>query len=90
MGPAGDFPVAVTLKQEADRVTGTLSAMGMDIPVTGSVTGTTLTLNFTAQTPNGSLPITLTGALSATGLAGTASIEGLGDAQWSATRAVQQ
>lgn len=83
---AGEFPATATLTQDGDKITGVLSSPGGDVPVNGTLTGTSLKLTFTAATPNGELPVTMTGELGAQGLAGKASIAGLGEADWKATR----
>ncbi len=84
---AGEFPATATLTQEGDKITGVLSSQAGDVPLNGTLTGTSLKLTFTAATPNGELPVTMTGELGAQGLAGKASIAGLGEADWKATRA---
>jgi hypothetical protein len=83
---AGEFPATATLTQDGDKITGVLSSQAGDVSLNGTLTGTSLTLTFTAATPNGELPVTMTGELGAEGLAGKASIAGLGEAAWRATR----
>lgn len=87
---AGEFPALATLKQEGEKVSGTLSSIAGDVAVTGTVTGRSLKLDFTAETPQGSLPVTMTGDMGDTNISGKASIAGLGDADWTATRAAVQ
>lgn len=82
-------PIEATarLKQEGDKVSGTLTNQLGDVPVTGTMTGTELKLEFTAQTPSGPLPIIMTGSLGATGFAGKLTITGIGEADWTGKRA---
>jgi hypothetical protein len=83
---AGEFPASATLTQEGDKVAGVLSSLGGEVPVTGTITGTVLKLEFMAKTPLGEVPIVLTGDLSEKGLIGKASVAGLSQADWTATR----
>jgi hypothetical protein len=86
LGGAGTFPLSATFKQDGDKVTGVLSSVGGEVPVSGTMVGKTLKLDFKAETPQGPLPITMTGELGATGFTGKASIAGLGETDWTATR----
>jgi hypothetical protein len=86
LGGAGGFPVSATLKQDGERVSGTLTSMAGEVPVAGTMIGRALKLEFKAETPQGALPITMTGELGAGGFSGKASIAGLGEADWTATR----
>lgn len=83
----GDFPLTADLKQDGTDVTGTITAMGGGVDVKGTLAGSALKLDFTAETPQGPMPVTFTGDLTATGLAGKAAIAGLGEADWKAVRA---
>lgn len=78
---------AATFTQTGDKVTGALATPAGETPVTGTMTGNALKLDFTVQTPQGDIQITMTGDLVANGITGKASIAGLGDADWTATRA---
>jgi len=69
------------------KVTGTISSQTGETAVTGVMAGSALKLDFNVETPQGQIAITMTGELSATGIAGKATIVGLGDADWTATRA---
>ena len=83
---AGEFPITATMKQEGDKVTGMFSSVAGDVDVAGTMTGTALKLEFTAQTPQGPLPVTMTGELGTSGFIGKASIEGMGEADWTGTK----
>jgi hypothetical protein len=87
---AGDLPALVTITQAAEKVTGTISsAAGGDVAIAGTMTGNALKLQFTAETPNGNIPVTMTGTLAAGAFTGKATIEGLGEADWTGKRAQQ-
>ncbi len=82
----GDLPGNAELKQDGDKVTGTLTSMAGSVAVAGTFTGTTLNLDFSAESPAGPMKIVMTGELSADGLKGKASIAGVGEAAWTAKR----
>jgi hypothetical protein len=83
---AGEFPVTADLKQEGTNVTGTFLSQAGEVAVKGTMTGTSLKLEFTAETPQGPLPITMTGELGAQGFTGKVSLAGMGEADWKGTR----
>ena len=85
MGPNA-MPLTATLKQDGEAVSGTIGTPMGDLPVTGTMIGSTLKLQFTAQTPHGDLAVTMTGELGADGLTGKTSVAGLGESDWSAKR----
>jgi hypothetical protein len=83
----GEIPASATLTQDpAGLVNGTLSSGAGDVAVTGTMTGTSLKLDFKATTPQGDIPVIMTGELTSAGLAGKATIVGMGEADWTATR----
>jgi hypothetical protein len=84
--PQGELPLSAALKQEGEKVTGTITSPLGEIPVTGTFVGSALKLEFTVQAPNGPLPVTMNGELSADGLAGKAGLGGLGEADWTGRR----
>lgn len=86
LGGAGEFPMTANFTQAGENVTGTLSSQAGDVPVTGTMVGNALKLEFIAPTPNGDLTITMTGDLGADGFAGKAGIAGLGEADWTGKR----
>jgi len=85
----GEIPAVADLKQVGDKLTGTLSGPAGDLVIAGTVTGRTVKIDFEADTPQGKLPVSMTGDMGATSVTGKASIAGLGEADWTATRAVQ-
>ena len=80
------MPATANFTQAGDKVTGTISSQAGETAVAGSMSGSALKLEFNVETPQGQITITMTGDLSATGIAGKASIVGLGEADWTATR----
>jgi hypothetical protein len=83
----GEFPASATFTQDAAGVVGgLLSSAAGDVVVAGTLTGTALKVEFKAVTPQGEIPVVMTGDLTSTGMSGKASIVGLGEADWTATR----
>jgi hypothetical protein len=80
------IPLTASLKQTDGAVSGTINSPLGEMPVSGTMTGSSLTLQFTAQTPQGDMAVTMTGELGPDGLAGKSSVPGLGEAEWSAKR----
>jgi hypothetical protein len=80
-------PATGNFTQTGDKIAGTISSQAGETAVAGSMTGSALKLEFNVETPQGQITIAMTGDLTATGITGKASIVGLGEADWSATRA---
>jgi hypothetical protein len=77
--PGGDRPATATLTEDNGKVTGTLASEVGEAPITGTVEGKSLTFAFTAVTPNGNLPVTMTGDLDGDSIVnGKAEIAGMG------------
>jgi hypothetical protein len=83
----GQFPMTATFAQTGEKVTGTLSSQIGEVPITGTMVGNALKFDFTTPTPNGDMAVSMTGELGAEGLKGKANVVGLGEADWTATRA---
>lgn len=81
------MPATGNFTQTGDKVTGTIASQAGETAVTGVMAGSALKLDFKVETPQGQIEITMTGDLSPTGITGKATIVGLGDAEWTATRA---
>ena len=86
----GEMPATAVLKQDGGKVTGTLNGAAGEMVLAGTVTGTTVKFDFEAETPQGKLPITMTGVIGTTSVIGKATIAGMGEADWTATRAAVQ
>jgi hypothetical protein len=83
----GEFPVQADFKQEGSKLTGTFSGPTGDVTLQGTMTGPSLKLEFEVETPQGKMPIVMTGDLTAAGLTGKAALAGMGEANWKGTRA---
>jgi hypothetical protein len=86
MSDGATFATIATLKQTGEEVTGTLNGQAGTEPLTGTMVGRTLTLQFRAATSQGDAAITMRGELDAEGLRGTLTIPGLGEVVWTGTR----
>ena len=83
----GEFPLAVDMKQDGSKLTATLNGPTGAMTLDGTITGSALRLELVVETPQGKLPIVLTGDVGADGLAGKATLQGIGEAKWKGTRA---
>jgi hypothetical protein len=86
----GEMPATAVMKQTGDKVSGTISGPAGEMAIAGTVTGKSVRIDFEADTPQGKLPITMTGDIGVTSVTGKASIAGMGEADWTATRAAVQ
>ena len=59
-GPEGPITAAAVLKQDGDKVSGTLTSPQGETTVAGTMTGKTMALAFTVTTPQGNLDIKVT------------------------------
>jgi len=83
----GEFPVQADFKQDGTKLTGTFNGPTGEVTLEGTMTGSTLRMQFEVETPQGKLPIVMTGALGAEGFTGKATLAGMGEANWKGTRA---
>jgi len=83
----GEFPVQADFKQDGTKLTGTFTGPTGDVTLEGTMTGSTLKMQFEVETPQGKLPIVMTGDLGAEGFTGKATLAGMGEANWKGTRA---
>jgi hypothetical protein len=58
--PQGTLDTEATLTQDGEKVTGTMSSPMGEVNVAGSMSGSTLSLAFTAVTPNGPIDVKVT------------------------------
>ena len=85
--PGGDFPATANFVEESGKLSGTFASQMGEVPVTGTVEGKALKLTMSAQTPNGVMNVELTGDLDGDAIVnGKASIEGMGQMEWTAKR----
>jgi hypothetical protein len=85
----GDLPAAAEFIEAGGKITGTLTGPQGPINIAGTFEGNVLKLEFTAPTPNGDIPIKMTGDVSGDEIAGKADFGGMGAGEWSAKRAKQ-
>jgi hypothetical protein len=83
----GEFPVQADFKQDGTKLTGTFNGPTGEVTLEGTMTGSTLRMQFEVETPQGKLPIVMTGDLRAEGFTGKATLAGMGEANWKGTRA---
>lgn len=83
----GEMPAVAVMKQDGEKLSGTISGPAGEMVIAGSVVGKVVKIDFEADTPQGKLPVTMTGDIGATSVTGKASIAGMGEADWTATRA---
>ena len=83
----GEFPVQADFKQDGTKLTGTFNGPTGEVTLEGTMTGSTLRMQFEVETPQGKLPIVMTGDLGAEGFTGKATLAGMGEANWKGTRA---
>lgn len=83
----GEMPAVAVMKQDGEKLTGTISGPAGEMTFAGTVVGKAVKFDFEADTPQGKLPVSMTGDIGATSVSGKASIAGMGEADWTATRA---
>ena len=84
--PGGEFPANATFTEEGGKISGTFGSQMGEAPITGTVDGHTFKLTMTAQTPQGSMDVALTGEVDGDAIKGKAEIAGMGQMEWSAKR----
>jgi hypothetical protein len=83
----GDLPVSAELAESAGKVTGSLVGPMGPVDVTGTLDGNAIKLDFTAKTPQGDIPISMSGELNGDAIVnGKADVGGMGQAEWTAKR----
>jgi hypothetical protein len=82
----GAVEADMTLKQDGQKVTGTLVSAQGEAPLEGAFTDGKLLMSLTVDAQGQVLTITFSGALEKEALKGDVDFGGFGSAQWSATR----
>jgi hypothetical protein len=83
----GDLPISAQLTEAAGKVTGTLEGPAGLVDVAGTFDGTAIKLAFTAKTPQGDIPIEMSGELNGDSIVnGKAEFGGMGQGEWTAKR----
>ncbi len=83
----GDIPVSADLVDNAGSVTGSLVGPAGPVDVSGTFDGNAIKLSFTAKTPQGDIPIEMTGELNGDEIVnGKAEFGGMGQGAWTGKR----
>jgi hypothetical protein len=77
-GPEGPVNATATLKQDGEKVTGSIESQAGTAELTGTMKGKTLNMAFTVQTPNGPLDVKVNGDVDGASMKGTIDIGGMG------------
>jgi hypothetical protein len=90
MTPQGEFPATAMLTDEGGKLSGTFASQMGEVPVNGTLAGKIITLTLVAESPQGSMSVSMTGEFSGDAiLNGKADVSGMGQMEWSAKRAKQ-
>lgn len=84
--PSGPMSVALTLKRDGDKLSGTIAGPQGEVAVEGSQKDKAVNVNFSVQTPNGAIAIVMNGNQEGDALAGTIDFGGQGQAEWTGKR----
>jgi hypothetical protein len=84
-GPEGAITAGLTLKQEGEKLTGTIESPQGTAELSGTVKGAAVALAFQVQTPQGALDIKVTGEVSGASMKGVMDF-GMGTADFTATK----
>ncbi|HEX7140423.1 MAG TPA: hypothetical protein VF219_21410 [Vicinamibacterales bacterium] len=83
----GDVPVSVEFVETAGKVTGTIVGPMGPVEINGTFDGNALKLDFVAKTPQGDIPVTMSGELNGDSIVnGKAEFGGMGQGEWTAKR----
>jgi hypothetical protein len=85
--PNGDLAATAKVTEDAGKLNGTLTSQMGEAPFTGTLEGKSLKVTFNFETPNGTLPVTMTGDIEGTVIPnGKADITGMGTLEWTAKK----
>jgi len=82
--PQGTFNVHMNLKQDGEKVNGAVKGQSGEIPIEGTLTGKDLKLKYTIKFQGNDLLITLTAAVDASSMKGTADYGGFAQGDFTA------
>ncbi|MDR1988828.1 MAG: hypothetical protein LBQ09_01200 [Acidobacteriaceae bacterium] len=82
----GDMPGTVVFTVTGQKVAAELTSMTGTVSGTGTFDGTTLRIETMADTPQGQIPIVITGTLTGGSLSGNVNLAGMIDAPWKGTK----
>ena len=84
--PQGQLDVTLTLKQDGDKVTGTLSSQMGDAPVTGTVKGSDIEFTMSMDAGGGNMVLKYNAKVDGDKISGSINIEGQGEIKFSGTK----
>jgi hypothetical protein len=84
-GPEGPLAATATLKQDGEKVTGTIESPAGTADLAGTLKGKTLAMAFTIQSPNGPSDIKVTGEVDGASMKGVIDF-GMGMADFTAKK----
>lgn len=84
-GPEGPLAATATLKQDGEKVTGTIESPAGTAELAGTLKGKTLAMAFTIQSPNGPIDIKVTGEVDGASMKGAIDF-GMGMADFTAKK----
>src|SRR5262245_12499335 len=88
--PNGDMTATAKVVDEAGKLTGTLSSQLGETPFSGTLEGKALKVTFNFVTPQGTLPVTMSGDIEGDAIPnGKAEITGMGTMEWTAKKKQQ-
>ncbi len=83
----GPIPATLVLKQDGEKVTGSIKSEQGELPLEGTMKEKTLSFAFVYPAPDGSnLTITMSGTVEGEEIKGTADFGGMGGGDWSAKK----
>jgi len=86
--PQGSNTTRVTLKQDAEKLSGLFKSPAGELPFTGTMDGSDMKFTFTINFQGMPLDIAMTGKVDGDSIAGKANFGGFVDGDWTAKRAV--
>jgi len=88
--PNGDMTATAKMVEQAGKLTGTLSSQLGETPFSGTLDGKALKVTFDFVTPQGTLPVTMSGDIEGDAIPnGKAEITGMGTMEWTAKKKQQ-
>ena len=85
-GPEGPVNATANLKQEGEKVTGSIESQAGTAELTGTMKGKTLNMAFTVQTPQGPMDIKVAGEVDGASMKGTIDLAGMGQMEFTAKK----
>jgi hypothetical protein len=84
--PSGPMTVALTLKKDGEKLTGSIAGPQGEVAVQGTQKDKAVAVNFSVQTPNGPFAIVMNGNQDGDAISGTMDFNGQGQAEWTGKR----